>query len=189
MMGHTHILGGCAAWLAGCAAMPVLAGPLTARVIILGLPVAAAASLAPDIDHRRSEVTKALGPLGWIGFQLTRPRCGGNRGIMHSRVIFAALAVGLLVAWFLRAVPAWVAWAAVAGWASHIVLDMATREGVRWDWPSRRRFGWLPKAQSMRTGGPGRKPGQRRGLEYKLVQPVLLLAVFGLAWLIVRGVR
>lgn len=223
MMGPTHMLGGAAAWLAGCAVM----GP-PPGVTVIGGAVAVAGALAPDIDHERAEAAQwcrlagsaiaaagvaalMLGPSGSRGVVLlgggaalgllpwaVRPRRGGFRGIVHSRWGLAGCLVlaGLAVA---AGVPWWAGAAFTAGWCSHLALDALTREGLRLDWPSQVRYGWLPKSMSMRTGG--RKPGTGRkrkgkwrrrrrqpvGREYVFVQPVLVAVCLGAGWLALVG--
>jgi membrane-bound metal-dependent hydrolase YbcI (DUF457 family) len=216
MMAPTHVLGGVAAWLAGCA----LAGappPVTA----LGLGLAAAGGLAPDIDHQRAEAAQfcraaggvacAVGlaaalsparghPQPWfvlagagalVGLLpwLTRPHGGGYRGFVHSLWGVGAVAALGGAAYGLAHAPLWAVAAFGAGWLSHLVLDALTREGLRLCWPSQIRYGWFPKAASMRTGG--RKPGHRgrgpAGLEYVLVQPALIAVAITAGWLAVTG--
>jgi len=130
-----------------------------------------------------------LGLLPWV----TRPHGGGYRGVVHSKwgLIFAALAS--FVPCLTGAWPVWAGAATMTGWVSHLALDALTKEGLRLNWPDQTRWGWLPKTQSMATGGPrrrrgkGRKGRRRVGLEYKLVQPVLCGCAAGSLVLILIG--
>jgi hypothetical protein len=222
MMGTTHAMGAAAVWLAGCAVL----GPPAPTVIAAGAGLAVAGGLAPDIDHRNAGAAKVarmagLALVGAAGFAaltatshhdwrlwaiigavvglapwLLRPRGGGFRGCVHSRL---GLVVCLAAAWLPLVFwsswwPWWAALAVSLGWVSHLALDALTKEGLPWAWePGRRgpRFGWLPKAESMRTGGKRKRGKGRRGrvgLEYRLVQPVLVVALAGLGWLLIGGV-
>jgi membrane-bound metal-dependent hydrolase YbcI (DUF457 family) len=158
------MLGGVTAWLGVCAVLPV---PTVA--VLAGAPVAAVASLGPDIDSEQSTAARTL---GWFTYRLAlkiKRSLGGHRGGMHSLLVgiplcaaagvAAALGVGVPVVvqtgasvgvlWPLVAVAGA---ASFVGALSHSVLDSPTNHGVQWLWPvSRRRFGfdWL------RVGGTG----------------------------------
>jgi len=121
-----------------------------------------------------------LAALPWV----VRPRCGGHfRGVVHSRWgLLAATALALAPAlaglW-----PLWAGGAVLMGWLSHLALDALTKEGLPFAWKLTTgdpgpRYGLLPRAQSMTTGGRrrGKRWRRRSGPEYWLVQPVLLCA-------------
>jgi membrane-bound metal-dependent hydrolase YbcI (DUF457 family) len=216
MMGRTHLMGGAAAWLAGCAvagASPTIVGTGTA--------VALAGSLAPDVDHRSAEAAQfcrlagsAVAAAGAAGLLLanpgpqwallaaagvllallpwaTRPHGGGFRGWVHSLWGAAACALLAFVPVAVGWVPLWAGLAFTAGWASHLILDAMTAEGLRLFWPSQVRYGWFPKAASMRTGGrrPGHRGKGRVGREYVLVQPPLMAIIAVAGWAVVTGVH
>jgi membrane-bound metal-dependent hydrolase YbcI (DUF457 family) len=212
-MGTTHAEGGAAAWLVLVAL--TRQPPLVA---VEGAGLAVAGALAVDIDHRSSDAARfarlaglvLAGVAGWavlahrlpvgvlavpalIGALpwLTRPHTGRFRGVVHSVwglafCVAAALGPAWAGLW-----PWWAGLAVVTGWVSHLVLDAMTKEGLPLAWPSRDRWGWLPKAYSMTTGGkrvPGRrKRGWRTGPEFWLVQPALAVLAVGSAVLIVMG--
>ena len=132
MMAGSHIALGAAAWLV---ASPHLGfGPAEP----LGIAVAAAASLLPDVDHPKSWVGRRLGPVSravsWVF---------GHRGVTHS-----VLAVGAC-AWVLLAggAPRWAADAAAVGYASHLAADLLTPNGLRLAWPFKRTWA-LPLCKS-----------------------------------------
>jgi hypothetical protein len=222
-MGDTHLMGGAAAWLAGCAATHP--APL---VTTLGLGLALAGSLAVDIDHERADAAQfarlggtagvaaaavlavtsphsrtwlMLGGAGLVVAMvpwLVRPHGGGFRGVIHSQfgLGFAVAASFLPCFW---GWPAWAGAAIMTGWVSHLVLDGLTKEGLPLRWVpgepryAQERYGWLPRSQSMTTGGPrpGRRKGRKRrrkaGLEYKLVQPALAVFIAAAGALILTG--
>ncbi len=120
----------------------------TATGTIVGQPLdlfaaamAAAGSLAPDIDHPRSWVGRRLPflsrPLGMLI---------GHRGLTHSLVAAITASVGLSLA----TPPAW-GQAFLVGYLSHLGGDLATSSGIPLLWPWRRRFRLL----GVRTGGLG----------------------------------
>lgn len=194
MMGLTHAVGAADVVLIP-SALWLHPAPKTA---IAAAGLAMAAGLAVDLDHRRSEVTRKLGAFGWLGYWLTRPRCGGFRGPLHSEI---GLAVVLCAAWLPVPAgwwPGWVALAVTAGWCSHLFLDAWTKEGLRWRGPLSGRYGWLLRRHSLTTGVRKRKRG-RRGRrrfgrwvaeegERVMVRPVLVVAAGAAAW-IVMGVH
>lgn len=122
-MGHTHALAGGLGWLAFAPAV------LPPAVVVLATPIAMVAALGPDVDHPRSLLGKALGPLGWL-----------VRAVTSHRVETHSLLSVLLIYGALRALgPSAVAGAVAGGWASHIVTDCLTVEGVALWWPITRR--------------------------------------------------
>lgn len=139
MMGHTHVAIGVAAGLgvalATHARMPDL-------LILAG--IAGAAALLPDIDHPNGSIRQQLGILGHIGlFWLS------HRGITHT--FLALLAVSAAVLHFL---PYGLALAVIAGYGSHLVSDMMTRQGLPILWPlSGESIHLLPRALRVSTGG------------------------------------
>lgn len=120
------------------------------------LAAAALGALLPDIDHPESTIAHDVGLArghGWLtdlvggGF---RALLGGHRGFTHSAVmaLLVSLAAAGLRPW-LGAAPLGFA----AGYVSHIVADMLTKEGVRLWWPiTRREVGLGPRWLRFRTG-------------------------------------
>jgi len=186
MMGKTHMLGGAAGWLGGCA----LAAP-SATVVVAGTALAVGGALAPDIDHRSADAARALRTVGTVtvaagfagaallgvtglGWPLfiaaglllamlpwaVRPHHGGGfRGVVHSEWGLAAWALlAFAPCLFTTAWPPWAAVALLAGWVSHLVLDAMTREGlpVPYNRARTHRLGWVSAASSMTTKGRAR---------------------------------
>lgn len=96
-------------------------------------------SIAPDIDHSHSTISKKLGVIPGIIVQYFF----GHRGIVHSiafgagismvpTIIVPSFGIGLFI-----------------GWLSHLLLDMFTPSGVAILWPYRRdRYAILPELTS-----------------------------------------
>lgn len=133
MRGGTHALAGA---LIG-AALTID----TASVVPIAAAIAAGAlgALAPDLDHPQAALSRRIGILA-LPFRLVK-----HRGILHSGVA-AAIAIGAAAL-----VVSVYATAAALGYASHLVLDGMTVQGIPLFWPSGRRFRLLP----LTTGGIG----------------------------------
>ncbi|MEU1761227.1 metal-dependent hydrolase [Micromonospora sp. NPDC005652] len=119
-MGKSHALSGAVAWLAVSAGWQqaaqhdvVAAGPNVATVL-LGAACSAGYALLPDIDHPKSTIAGALGPItrvpsratAWTAARLRQTGCdhcargpqrGGHRALTHTAVF--ALALGALLGW------------------------------------------------------------------------------------------
>jgi membrane-bound metal-dependent hydrolase YbcI (DUF457 family) len=94
MLGHTHALSGAVAWLAAAPLLARLApGMGTHGYAELGaaVVVTAGAALLPDLDHPRSTVGQALGPLTATLARWVAALTGGHRHGTHS-VLFAVAA-------------------------------------------------------------------------------------------------
>ncbi|MBI2580774.1 metal-dependent hydrolase [Candidatus Woesearchaeota archaeon] len=83
--------------------------------------VAAVFAMLPDIDMVKSKAGKSLQPFSTLISLLFR-----HRGFLHS-FVFAA-AVYFLVQYLFSAT---IAAAAFIGYSSHLLLDMATKEGIQ----------------------------------------------------------
>jgi membrane-bound metal-dependent hydrolase YbcI (DUF457 family) len=165
-------------WLGLSPVEPPL-GPTTA---LTSLVVAVASGTAPDLDKPRALWARLV----------FLPLSGGHRHLWHSLLGLALW--GAL--WAFAAPPALAAaaslpapagqlaatlyrswgtlWlAAFAGYASHLLLDSLTIEGVPWLYPLPWRFGLLPVARwRLRTGG----------LREQWVVLPALLVLGGLIW-------
>lgn len=86
--------------------------------------VTALGALLPDIDHENSKLGRRVWLISW-----SLRRLLGHRGLTHS-----ALALVALVALVARTNSTYVI-ALLVGVASHILLDMLTRRGVRLLYP------------------------------------------------------
>ncbi len=121
---------------------------------LLFIPVVLIASLLPDIDMSHSFLgqNKALRPLQWAV---------KHRGIFHSLTF--CLLISIIFAFFypVLALPFFV------GYASHLLIDSYTAEGIRPFWPLKKEI-----AGSMRAGGTVEKA---IFLTLVLVDAILLL--------------
>lgn len=164
--------------------------------------IGAVSALAPDIDHHRSTITRALGPLGSVLSWGTRkvslgvytltatskdtPQAGGeHRGLTHTGVAALAAGGGL---WGLlaslgvhQALP--FALALAVGIVVHILGDALTVSGVPLFWPlpiaGERWYGCaLPKPFAI-TGG-GLAETLITGLAWTVTAVALLVGVLGL---------
>lgn len=107
MQFKTHILFGL---LLGLLSLPILNPANSVLFVILVL----IGSTLPDIDHPKSKVGKWFKPIGWL-FE--------HRGFFHS--IFPILLLLLLTkVYSLVFLPI------AIGYISHIMIDMATKQGV-----------------------------------------------------------
>jgi len=160
-----------------------LAG-VTVPGVVPGLLLCMTAALLPDIDEPESLIANApntakqrlgkgrrgidRGARQSMGILLTvlnavtrglagivRLLAGGHRGATHMLLIAAALTVGM---YFLGEAIGFVAlwlWF-MAGYLSHLLLDMLTPSGLELLWPlSRRRLHVLPRPLRLVTGGAG----------------------------------
>ncbi len=134
----------------------------------LGLAMLAggAGALLPDLDHESSTATHQLWGGGLANAVLgggLRRLLGGHRGVTHS--VLAIAGVGVLTSLLLGSPVGWsgvfgtrwadVGWALTLGYASHILGDLLTREGVPFWWPwTAKRVGIGARAWRFRTGEP-----------------------------------
>lgn len=121
-MSPTHIMWGCAAWMAECAAVPHPAP----RPVILGAGVAALASIAPDIDTRRSWAATSLPPFTTVASWVIRKTGGGHRGVTHHPLGLALFTAACVIPLGFWPIPWYYPVAAVTGYLSHLLLDQAT---------------------------------------------------------------
>lgn len=116
----------------------VAAGAVAAARLGLPLPLALAsagvagvAALLPDLDHPQSFAARRVAGGQLVAMALR------HRGPTHSVAALAAFAAAL--PWLARLaavpLPLWAWAAAVAGYASHLLADLLTREGLRLFWP------------------------------------------------------
>ncbi|MQA98361.1 MAG: metal-dependent hydrolase [Streptosporangiales bacterium] len=94
MMGHTHALSGCVAWLALTPAMAQAGTPLSGAEIVAGGLVCAGAALLPDLDHPSSTIAQTYGPVTWGLSKLVNTVSGGHRKATHSLLFAGLMGVG-----------------------------------------------------------------------------------------------
>ena len=125
MMASTHVAIGVVVYGGACA----FAG---APIEIAALGAAGLGALLPDVDTPNSRA-------GWCVYPLASylEKKFGHRTVTHSFIgtgIFAALCAPLLL--WPHLAPFY--WALLAGYASHLLADAATKSGVPLAWPNRR---------------------------------------------------
>lgn len=114
--------------------------------------------LTPDIDQPTGVLWRKL-PAGTFYSRVFTPFLGGHRFLSHSIagfILFAFLShlilqlmsnvvlVDMTIVW----------WSFLIGYASHLIMDTITREGVPWLFPIPIHFGFPPFAfMRMKTGG------------------------------------
>ena len=121
MIAPTHIIGGqlsyfIVSWWAGHP-------PHIVETLVAGF-----AALLPDLDHKKSFISRLI-PLSEEGHDLL----GKHRTFTHSVI---AIALVWLITRFL---PDGLALAVLSGYVSHILLDLMTKSGVKLFWPSQSR--------------------------------------------------
>ncbi|CAB1129453.1 Inner membrane protein [Candidatus Hydrogenisulfobacillus filiaventi] len=151
VMARTHIAAGVA--LAAVAAVATHHALDPAWLVMGGL-----GGLAPDLDHPRALLTRAIPGASALAALATATGAVRHRGVLHSWLAMA-VAVGLVEPllgsilarfWWAMGVgighPAWILrlwrvwgpggdWGWAAGYASHLVVDTLNTTGVQWFWP------------------------------------------------------
>lgn len=160
----------------------MLASANASWLLGLGLALLAggAGALLPDLDHESSTATHQLWGGGLANAVFgggLRRLLGGHRGVTHSALAIAAIAVltslmlGSPLGWSGLLGTRWtdVGVALTIGYASHILGDLLTREGVTLWWPwSSKRVGLGARGWRFRTGEP---------LEYLVTLGYTVLAI------------
>lgn len=170
MTGRTHDLAAFTALGLVAATQPL--PHISLGTLLVAICVNLIGGLAPDIDQPTASLWRKL-PAGTVFGKLFAPLLGGHRFISHS--IFGLLLFGvgfkyllILSSHTLIVNESIVWWAFMIGFASHLVMDTITREGVPWFFPIPIRFGIPPfRHLRMKTGGL---------LEKSIIFPGLLLS-------------
>ncbi len=176
-MAPGHMTHGAIAGLALAPLAPHPLGPVPSAALFVGLSVVGA--LVPDLDHPKSRLSHALGPITWVLnkilvrlskeiFYATRTSrdykdTNGHRGFTHTPVFAAVVAVGVmcgLEATSAHAVALLAGEALGAGCLAHLCGDSLTNSGVPWRWPlvdrqtgRRWQHYGIPKRLRFETGG------------------------------------
>jgi len=180
MMAPGHMAHGALFGLVLAPLAPHPAGLLVSTAVLVGTGVIGA--LIPDLDHPKSRLTHALGPVTWVlSFCLVRlskavymatrtkkdsPGTNGHRALTHTPVFALAVGTGtflVLVPTGLHAYALLVALGLTMGCLAHLCGDSCTNSGVPWFWPLVRdgkRWGHygIPKALRFETGGQVGEP-------------------------------
>lgn len=136
MMFFTHLLGG----IVSIAYVGSFFGvDSSGSVKIVAVAVAALFSILPDIDMVKSKAGRHLQPFSTVLSLIFR-----HRGFLHSFVFAALVYLGMRYL-----VSPQIAAAATIGYASHIILDALTKEGIMPLWPLSR----LRLRGFVKTGG------------------------------------
>jgi len=128
MMARSHKVIGVAA---GFSAAVFLGEGSPFWVYLIAMFAGGFGSLVPDIDHRQSKAGRAIPLLSWIVSSIFT-----HRGVTHSALIVAVMTWATYTYY-----PNVIIYAAIAGYASHIIADMFTKSGVMLAWPVKDRFG------------------------------------------------
>lgn len=114
--------------------------------------------VAPDLDQPTAGLWQRI-PAGSIIGRIIHPLLGHHRMLSHSIVGMAIFGYGLffLLGWIKSVLVVdmtivW--WTFMIGYASHLLMDTVTKEGVPWLFPIPIRLGFPPfKFLRMTTGG------------------------------------
>lgn len=169
MTGRTHDLAALTTLTAFLAYEPLMKMSLATAVVTVAL--CAIGGVTPDIDQPTAGLWKKI-PAGSIFGHIVGPLLGHHRMISHSLAGLALAGWGMKVLLtyvhtFLLVDMNIVWWAFMLGFASHLIMDTITKEGVPWLFPIPIRMGFPPiKALRITTG---------TFMEYFFVFPGLLL--------------
>jgi inner membrane protein len=149
-------------------------GHLTLSTVLVGLLANQLGGIAPDIDQPTAPFWRNLPEGHFVGKFFGR-LLGGHRFISHSILGFALFAwlCSLLLHFLHPVMPhvdiTLVWYAFLVGYASHLVMDSFTKEGVPWFLPIPFKVGFPPLRKFRITTG--------KGVEVLVVFPALLLIV------------
>jgi inner membrane protein len=153
---------------------------ITLATGIIAVVANLAGGIAPDIDQPTAPLWRNL-PVGkYIGKTFDK-FLGGHRFLSHS--ILGAFLFGFLFHYILQVLtPSFphlnmqvIWWAFMIGFASHLVMDTFTTEGVPWLLPIPFKFGFPPlKAFRIKTGGLIERFGVFPGLLLVMVYIIYL---------------
>jgi inner membrane protein len=151
MTGRTHDLAAFTTLTAYLATQPIPDMSLATALTCLGGTMLGA--LTPDFDEPTANFWQKV-PAGSIIGRIIRPLTGGHRMISHS--LLGMWLIGMGARWLLERVGTVVLvdmnlvwWSFMIGFASHLVTDTITKEGVPWLFPLPFRIG-IPPFKFMR---------------------------------------
>lgn len=156
MTGKSHVTVGVVTYASvwahplGVVSAPLLGGAHSALALPVALALVLLGSLLPDIDHPEGSLANeeviglpVLKPLAWLIGTIF-----GHRGVTHSLLALAAV-IALGEAPMLPWAWANLGWLIGWGYASHLVADAMTKQGVPLLWPLPLHVG-LPPFRSLR---------------------------------------
>lgn len=157
MTGRTHDLSALTALNAIFILLPVTPR-MSVATGITALGANMIGGLLPDIDNATSDIWDKI-RFGGIIAKIVKPLIGGHRMVSHSLIglgiagflldkalnaVSGVILVDMEIVWF----------AAMIGYASHLIADSLTTEGVPWLIPLPVRFGFPPvRKLRIKTGG------------------------------------
>lgn len=153
-------------------------GKLTLSTALVGLLANQLGGIAPDFDQPTAPLWRNL-PEGHFVGRFFGKLLGGHRFLSHSILGFALFAwlCNLLLHFLHPIMPhvdiqlVWYAF--LIGYASHLVMDSFTKEGVPWFLPVPFKLGFPPLRKLRVTTG--------KGIETFVVFPLLLVGVIWLS--------
>lgn len=156
MTGRTHDLAAFATLSYAITLMPDHSISLATAITALGANFIG--GLTPDIDQPTADLWQRI-PAGTVFSRIVSPFLGGHRTISHS--LFGMALIGGLVGYILTLtstvvlVDMWIVWLAfMIGYASHLVADSVTKEGVPLLFPLPINVGFPPfESWRMKSGG------------------------------------
>jgi inner membrane protein len=170
MTGRTHDLAAFTALTLVAVSWPL--PDMTVGTVVAAVMANLIGGVAPDIDEPTAPFWRNL-PVGGVAGKMFGALVGGHRFLLHSLAgwLVVGLAIDLLLTWLhpswpsLQADVVW--WSFMIGYASHLVVDTFTKEGVPWLLPIPFKFGLPPvRAWRVTTG---------KTIEVAVVFPALLL--------------
>ena len=155
MTGRTHDLAAITALTAVLAYEPLI--KLSLATAIVAIAANMIGGLTPDIDQPTAGFWQKI-PTGSIIGRIINPLLGHHRMISHSIIGMALAGWGLkyLLVYmhtFLLVDMTVIWWAFMLGFASHLIMDALTKEGIPWFFPIPIRLGFAPKQFRVTTGG------------------------------------
>lgn len=114
--------------LAGAGLACTLDCPLIPAALTVG--AGALGGVLPDLDHRKSKITKKFSVVGFFSSRMFR-----HRGILHTPAFYIAAAVILFLLVGKSNLLDFVIYGLLAGELSHLLLDTLTPQGIPLLWP------------------------------------------------------
>ncbi len=157
MTSRTHDLAAFTALTLTVAYIPILP-TMTVATAITAFGANMIGGLLPDIDDATSDFWDKI-PGGSLLGKIVHPLLGNHRMVSHS--ILGMSIAGMILHYVLTAAKSFILvdmqiiwWAIMIGYASHLIMDSLTKEGVPWLFPIPVRIGFPPfRFLRVKTGG------------------------------------